>query len=301
MKISVILPVYEPNEKWLNQTVESVLEQSYRDLELIIVNDGSSKSIQDYISDKLLADDRVKIFHQENKGFAGATNRCIDEATGDLIAPIGDDDLWKKHKLEKQVKKLKEENADLVFNKIEIIDKEDRKIMSRGAFPENNYPENLFFEGVYPGYESLLIRSKIWKDLGFNENYKIAPDLDLWLKTFATYKIVYIDEELTKKRLHEDNISKNHLETLREVENLYRRNFDQFEFSSRDQRKIISKLYRRKAKGLFQDEARDELARKFLIESIINYPNFKSGFLYFVTFDRRLYEAVNNFYSKNFT
>lgn len=99
-KISVIIPVYNL-EKYIVNTIESVLSQTYRNIELIIIDDGSTdNSIQKCMYYSKF-DERVKVLHQENKGVSAARNKGIDEANGDFICFVDGDDLIDKSMLEK--------------------------------------------------------------------------------------------------------------------------------------------------------------------------------------------------------
>jgi glycosyltransferase involved in cell wall biosynthesis len=298
-KVSVILPVYNPERKWLNEAIESVLSQSYGNLELVVVNDGSKENIDFYIDNEFLNRSELRTFYQDNKGFTGATNRAVEEAKGKYIAPIGDDDFWRENKLEKQVTKIQEKEGDLIFNKVEAIDKNGKLVKYKGIFPETDRSKNLLTEGVYPGYESLLIRAEIFKALKMSNEYYIASDLDLWMRTFPKYKILYIDEALTKKRLHDDNISRDHLETLREVETIYQNYIDNFKLSGKEKRAVFSNLYRRKGKGLYQDESKNWEARRLWLKSLSLYPDLKSFLLLILSFNSNIYEKANSIYSRD--
>ena len=100
----MILPCYN-GAQWISQAIESVLAQTYKDFELLIIDDGSTDNSKDIIS-SYLYDKRVRHIYQENRGFSGAVNRGIKESHGDLIGFIGQDDLWLPHKLELQTKYL---------------------------------------------------------------------------------------------------------------------------------------------------------------------------------------------------
>lgn len=290
--------MYNPEREWLNQAIESVMSQSYEDFELVVVNDGSEKNLEFYIDDELFERDNLRTFYQENKGFTGATNRAVEEAEGEYIAPIGDDDFWYEDKLEKQVKKIEMEDGDLVFNRIEAVDENGDLVKHKGKFPETERAKKLLTKGCYPGYESLIIRADIFKDLKLNMKYGIASDLDLWMRTFPHYKALYIDEALTKKRLHEENISKNHYGTLKEVESVYREHIDNFEFSKIQKKKIFCDLYRRKGKGLYQDEKKAWKARECFLKSLKLYPDPKSLLLFALSINPALYEKANKIYGK---
>ena len=103
-RVSVILPCYN-GAQWIGQAIESVLAQTYKDFELLVIDDGSTDNSREIVS-SYLHDRRVHYIYQENRGFSGAINRGIKESKGDFIGFIGQDDLWLPHKLELQTKYL---------------------------------------------------------------------------------------------------------------------------------------------------------------------------------------------------
>lgn len=104
--ISVLLPSYN-HESFLSEAIESVLNQTFRDFEFIIIDDCSSDNSREIIKYYKERDERIKIyFHNENRGIARTQNELIDKAQGKFIAFLNSDDVWNKDKLEKQLKIL---------------------------------------------------------------------------------------------------------------------------------------------------------------------------------------------------
>ncbi|HEX9156410.1 MAG TPA: glycosyltransferase family A protein, partial [Syntrophales bacterium] len=102
MKVSVVIPVHN-GEKYLSQAVESVLDQTHRDLELLVVDDGSTDSSAAIIRRFALKDRRVRVLTQENLGVAAAGNRGLQEAGCEWVARLDADDVFLPGKLERQV------------------------------------------------------------------------------------------------------------------------------------------------------------------------------------------------------
>jgi glycosyltransferase involved in cell wall biosynthesis len=121
--ITVIIPAYNAAGT-LDQTLESVRSQSYRDIEILIVDDGSRDETPSIVLRHAAADDRVRLISQANGGVAAARNRGITEARGKLIAPVDADDLWASTKLEKQIAMMEEAGpgVGLVYCWYAIID-----------------------------------------------------------------------------------------------------------------------------------------------------------------------------------
>ena len=113
IKVSVIVPVYNV-EKYIRQCLESIINQTYKNLEIIVVNDGtkdnSMKIVEEYLSDE-----RIKVINKENGGIASARNRGIDEATGEYISFVDSDDWLELNTYEKLVEIIVDEDI-IVFN-----------------------------------------------------------------------------------------------------------------------------------------------------------------------------------------
>src|SRR5258706_6977096 len=113
--ISVIMPAYN-GERFIAQSIMSVLNQTFRDLELIVVDDGSTDHTAEIVTELRRQDDRIRLFRQQNSGQAAARNTGIGKSQGDLIAFLDQDDLWLEEKLKIQTKALAASGADVVFS-----------------------------------------------------------------------------------------------------------------------------------------------------------------------------------------
>lgn len=105
--MSIILPVRD-GESYVGATIDSALQQTYRNIELIIVDDGSTDRTGAVIEARAAGDARVRVVHQLNRGVAAARNRALAAARGELVAPLDADDLWDPQKIERQVRRLLE-------------------------------------------------------------------------------------------------------------------------------------------------------------------------------------------------
>ncbi|MCK4248925.1 MAG: glycosyltransferase family 2 protein, partial [Candidatus Omnitrophica bacterium] len=127
IKVSVIIPVYN-SEKFIRETIESVLNQTYYDFEIITVDDGSTDKSADIINS--FNDKRISYVYQKNQGISGARNTAISESKGEYIALLDHDDLWLPQKLEKQIPLL--ENNDkvgLVYSDCYNVDVDEKVIV----------------------------------------------------------------------------------------------------------------------------------------------------------------------------
>ena len=110
--ISVVVPVYKV-EKYLDRCVESLLAQTYQNVEIILVDDGSPDNCPQLCDAYAGKYDQIRVIHQENKGLSGARNTGIDHAKGELIAFVDSDDKWSPYFLESLYRAMKEHDADI--------------------------------------------------------------------------------------------------------------------------------------------------------------------------------------------
>ncbi|MBR3430978.1 MAG: glycosyltransferase family 2 protein [Clostridia bacterium] len=125
--VSIITPCYN-GEKYIGETIDSVLSQTYTDWEMIIIDDGSKDNSAEVI--KQYTDPRIKYFRQENAGSAAARNNGLRRAEGQYIALLDADDLWRPEFLEKQIKIMKEKNVICVACSYDHIDDQSKPILS---------------------------------------------------------------------------------------------------------------------------------------------------------------------------
>ena len=217
--VSVVIPSYN-HEKYVEETIKSILNQTFQDFEIIITDDGSSDNTVEVI--KKFSDQRIKLFvFEENKGACKALNNCIINSKGKYIAYVSSDDAWEPYKLEKQVKFL-DENPQIaaVFTKVKIMDENgypftDKSHPYYSVFDKRNrssaeWLRRFFFKGNCLCHPSALIRREIYDEVGFyNENMANYPDLDMWVRICLKYNIFILDEKLTKFRVrdNEANVS----------------------------------------------------------------------------------------------
>ncbi len=223
--ISIIVPVYNA-EKYIVETMESVLAQTWSGWELLLVEDASTdrsaECIENYISQR--GDGRIRLLRQpENRGAARARNRGLKEAAGRYIAYLDADDLWDPEKLERELCFLKEKKAAFVFTGYEFADES-----GRGTGKVVHVPETL-------NYRQALSNTTIWTTTVMFDRDRLSDELlempivksedtALWWKILRSGYIAYgLDENLARYRRSGKTLSSNKLEALRRIWNLYRR------------------------------------------------------------------------------
>ncbi|MFB2937271.1 glycosyltransferase [Aerosakkonemataceae cyanobacterium BLCC-F154] len=190
--ISVVIPVYN-GEKTIQETIESVLNQSFSDLELIVINDGSTDRTLEIVSH--IQDERLKLFSYPNAGVAESRNRGICQANGEFISFIDADDLWTVDKLENQLKALQENpQAAVAYSWTKCID-ESGEISRRGSHISdtgNVYAKLLLIDFIENG-SNPLIRKQALQEVGnFDRSVVPSEDRDMWLRLAANYHFVCV-------------------------------------------------------------------------------------------------------------
>lgn len=212
-KVSVIIPSYNSG-KYLNEAIESATNQTYKNLEIIIVNDGSSDNTKEIAKDWQKKDERIKYLkHQTNQGLAKARNTGIKNSQSEYITFLDADDIWLPQKIEIQIKKIKELDADLVFSNWYIWDPE--KGIKVKAFETNPIQNkdllNLFIKKNFGNPSTAFLKKSSLEKVGlFDENLKSSEDYDLWLRfLLKKMKIAFYPEPLIYSRKHPEQMSEN--------------------------------------------------------------------------------------------
>lgn len=204
--VSVVVPVYNC-ALYLQQAIESIRVQTYRSVEIIIVDDGSTDNTPEVI--KALGDDIVSI-RQPNGGPGKARNKGIDAATGEFIAFLDADDVWLPDKLKKQVDYLETHpEVGLVYS--QTANFVDGKPIGDEASPQIAISglifDELLSDTIIP-LPSVVVRTEIARKVdGFDESLLTAEDTNFYLKVAYAYYIGVVPEVLLLRRLHASNLS----------------------------------------------------------------------------------------------
>ena len=220
-KVSVIMASYN-HASWLSEAIESVLNQTFKDFEFIIVDDGSNDGSAEIIKKYAKKDNRIKYeIFPENKGAVQATKRCYDMTSSEYISLINSDDIWVLDKIEQQVSILdKNKNIGAVFGLATFIDESGSPIkVSINEFNSsskiNTRAEwmNFFFNnGNCICHPTILIRKKCYEKVGFyNPIFRSLPDFEMWVRMFWEYEIKVLNKVMIKFRKHSFNESSNNI------------------------------------------------------------------------------------------
>ena len=200
--VSVIIPTYN-REKVIKKSIESVLNQTYTNIEVIIVDDGSTDNTKAVVNS--IKDNRIKYIYQNNQGACVARNRGIAEAQGDYIAFQDSDDEWENDKLEKQLKCF---NDDIDFVSCGMEKDTRYKIKS----VDLNYDislENILKYNVM-STQTMIMKRKVCKKVKFDQTFKRLQDWDFLLQVYlAGFKIHYLNEHLVLTHDSQNSITGN--------------------------------------------------------------------------------------------
>lgn len=215
--VSVIMPCYN-GEKFIAEAIESVINQTYQDWELIIIDDGSTDNSKKIIKQYCIADKRIQYTqHKKNKGIPFARNTGIRLSNGEYIALLDQDDKWLPKKLALQLDKfyINKPEIGLVFgniNKVDsygnIIHKAKNIKINFETINQRNLIIHLFFNPFIPSI-TVMFKRKCLKEVGeFDENILWGgDDYELWLRLANKFKFAYISKVLGIRRLHDNNYS----------------------------------------------------------------------------------------------
>lgn len=193
-KISVIVPVYNV-EKYIKQCLESILNQTYKNLEIIIVDDGTKDSSGKICDEISKSDSRIKVIHQENQGLSGARNTGLKNTTGEYITFVDSDDYIGNKMFEKMLSTLKTNNADIVECGTIYCDEEGNYIKENTKNKIEIYEKDIQMkELIFSGNITTMSCGKLYKkDLLKNFEFPIGKYHE---DTFTTYKLLHNSQKI---------------------------------------------------------------------------------------------------------
>jgi glycosyltransferase involved in cell wall biosynthesis len=207
--VSVILPTY--NRAWiLREAIDSVLSQNYPNIELIVVDDGSTDRTAELLASY---GDSIRVLSQKNKGVSAARNAGIKKSRGKFIALLDSDDTWMQGKISCQVEFFKNHPEAMICQTDEIWIRKGVRINPRKKHKKLSgmiFEPSLHLCLVSPS--AVMMRRKLFELKGyFNEKFTICEDYDLWLRVSSTLPIYLIDKAyIIKKGGHDDQLSALH-------------------------------------------------------------------------------------------
>lgn len=219
--VSIIMPAYNA-EKTLAIAVRSVLAQTYKEFELIIINDCSKDKTPELIQELMREDSRIRAFDNEkNSGVSITRHRGVEVAMGEWLAFLDSDDAWTPDKLEKQIALQKKTGAELLFTGSSFINADGEKIDAILHVPEQIGYKMLLKQNLVSNSSVMIRKSLYQKYESMGDN--MHEDFTCWLKVLRSGKIAYgLDEPLLIYRLSPTSKSGNKVKAAKMNWNTYR-------------------------------------------------------------------------------
>jgi glycosyltransferase involved in cell wall biosynthesis len=208
-KISVIIPAYN-SEKTIKTTIDSVLNQTFTNFELIVINDGSTDSTLDIVSQ--IQESRIKVLSFENAGGNVSRNRGLHQAVGEFVSFLDADDIWTPEKLASQVKALQANiDAKVAYSWTDYIDENGKFLVSGNHITVNGdvYERLLVSNFLENGSNPLIDKESLVELGGFDESLKAAQDWDMWLRLAAKYSFICVPAVQILYRVSASSLSSN--------------------------------------------------------------------------------------------
>lgn len=204
-KVSIIIPIYN-GSNYMKEAIDSALAQTYKNIEIIVVNDGSTDKTEQIA---LSYGKRIRYFFKKNGGVASALNLGIKKMTGEYFSWLSHDDVYYLDKIEKQIKILSKlyNKKTILYSNVEYIN-ENSNIISK-TYYEKLYSEKQLNSGVFSVVKglingcSILIPKKLFEKTGyFDEKLQTTNDYDMWFRLYQSNKIKFMKNHTVKYRLH---------------------------------------------------------------------------------------------------
>ncbi len=220
--VSVVIPVYNAT-KYLARTLDSALKQTHKNLEIILIDDCSKDDSLKIMHEYEQKDPRIKVLESEkNQGVAAVRNRGIREASGEYIALLDSDDVWVEDKIERQIKLLKENGAQIAYSSYSFIDENDQPIMHPFIVPENvSYKRMLYCNEI--GCSTAIVEANMFKKHPFKKEF-YHEDYVLWMELLSIpAKAVGISDVLVYYRYSSGSRSFNKVNAAKQRWKIYRK------------------------------------------------------------------------------
>nr|QNO41819.1 undecaprenyl-phosphate 4-deoxy-4-formamido-L-arabinose transferase [Methanosarcinales archaeon ANME-2c ERB4]QNO42775.1 undecaprenyl-phosphate 4-deoxy-4-formamido-L-arabinose transferase [Methanosarcinales archaeon ANME-2c ERB4] len=224
--VSVVIPTCN-RAHLIGRAIQSVLNQSYQDFEIIVVDDGSTDDTEGEIKEFQKRDKRVRyIRHENNKGGSAARNTGIKSAEGDYIALLDDDDEWLPEKIEKQVIKFQNsvDKVGVIYSGFFYVSDKTGEVISESVPTlQGNVYANLL-SGCILGSPTPLIRKTCFQKAGlYDDTLPSAQDWDMWIRLSKHYEFDFIPDIMAKHYIHGGQISVDLNAKIRAREKLMRK------------------------------------------------------------------------------
>lgn len=273
-KVSIVIPIYN-GSNYMREAIDSALNQTYQNIEVIVVNDGSSDNTEEIA---LSYGDKIRYYSKANGGVSTALNLGIQKMTGDYFCFLPHDDVFALDKIEKQIRVIKESNQDeaIVWSGWDMYIQSEHRYKKVIMPYENATIENMT-KGIYPMLFSLITivtvlfpKNYLDKTGEFDPTLSTAQDYDMMFRTFEGRNTIYLEEELVHYRWHSEQGTQEDEHFIQNCKDMARK-MEQQVSDSEIQRLFGNKYFFYYClldhyKQLKWDDCYEELFHKFLLE-----------------------------------
>lgn len=199
--ISILIPIYNTPVEYIKECFDSIDNQTFKDYEVIIVNDGSNNETTDFLNN--INNPKYKVFHKENGGISKALNLGLEKCSYDIVARMDADDIMLPNRLEIQYKYIIDNNIDILGSQMELFGSQT----SITKHPLKIDKNIIKISDWFMNHPTIMFKKdNIIKIGGYNPNFDGLEDLELWCRSlFYGFKIENLSDILLKHRRHNDN------------------------------------------------------------------------------------------------
>lgn len=222
MKISVLIPTLN-SEKYLIQSIESVLAQDYTNFEIIFIDKSSTDKTLEIINSYINKfPDKISLHNQDKGNLTTAFNMGVDLAKGDFFIVLGSDDVFNLGCFSKVNNAYKKSKSEFIFSNTQIFDENSKVYKTWNTNLKS--VNSIFFHRVL-GHQALFMKTDLIKKVGyFDESFKYAMDYDIIVKGLLNSKFCYVDDYFCKFRMSGDNLTSKYIfDSLDEKEKIIRK------------------------------------------------------------------------------
>lgn len=237
--VSVVLPVYN-GEKYLAEAIDSILMQTFKDFELIMIDDGSTDSSQSILREYEARDARIRVLLHENQGLATTLNNSIDIARGTWVARMDQDDISELCRFDRQLKWLEKTGADIAGSWVQRFGTLDKRVIKLSQTDEAIKMAMLFSSPF--AHPSVMMRTELVSKLRYDSAFEKAEDYDLWVRAAESeWKMTNVPEVLLFYRVHSSQISTKSASQQQQLTQKIRQRYWNFIFNNNQlDKKLVS-------------------------------------------------------------
>jgi glycosyltransferase involved in cell wall biosynthesis len=244
--VSVVIPVYN-GEKYIEETIRSVLNQSLKNIEILVVNDASKDRSAEIVEQLQKTDSRLQLINKKNSGVSDTRNRGIELSTGTYIAFLDQDDVWNETNLEEKVNAMLREDKKWVFSDVSYIDGNGKHINKEEKLITGNFYINLLkWENVIPAPSGNVVASRelIGSDIRYDVKIPCPADRDICVQLARKADPAFVNKKLWKYRIHSESMSAVDKKVANEMAIMYEKYKREGFFPDKETKKIaLSRVY----------------------------------------------------------